>query len=153
MRIFKLILAVALMMFVVNSSALAARHSTPEEMRYALNESVHVVRKTDGYFSIFSNNPDYGVLHSQLEICRSSLRKIQSIRELDLVGGREARTCVALALIILLNRESFLEHCISAVQARLRKDDEDFRYYHQKAMADYAEAEKWRAKFKADYGY
>lgn len=90
------------------------RHSTEKEMRYALNEAVHSVIKTDNYFSSVENK-SYTQIADQIKICENELEQIKLIRKINL--GYESNIIVALAQIIVMSRDNFLHSTQSYIVA------------------------------------
>lgn len=126
------------------------RHSTEKEMRYALNEAVHSVIKTDNYFSSVENK-SYTQIADQIKICENELEQIKLIRKINL--GYESNIIVALAQIIVMSRNNFLHSTQSYIVAFKAGDKADCEYYFNKAAQEYTDAEKYRKQFREYTGY
>lgn len=71
------------------SIANAARHSTPEEINYALTQSVNSLHKTDNYYSALAKG-DYNFFQNQKKICQAEVDFLASLRSSRTAGGQEA---------------------------------------------------------------
>lgn len=128
----------------------AARHSTSEEISYALNQSVNSLYKTDDYDSVL-NNSDYRFFQSKKQICYVEFNYLSAIR--GNVGGQEAATCLANAYLITMLRKQFFDNMESCVEAIVAKNESDRKYYESRYIECYKQAEKWREEFRRNYGY
>ena len=130
----------------------ASRHSSAEEMNYALNQSVNSLRKTDDYASVLTR-ADYNFFIGKKKICYEEFDFIRTIRSSGNIGGQEAATCLASAYLILMLRKQFFDSIESYVQAFQSGDESGKRYYEGQYREFYSQAEKWRTQFRQNYGY
>ena len=121
------------------------RHSTEKELAYAMNEAVHSVIKSDYYFSPIENK-NYPQIVNQIKICESELESIKLVRTMNL--GYEGNTIVALAQIVIMNRNNCLHSVYRYIKAINEGNKADTEYYKNAATLEYADAEKYRKQFK-----
>ena len=131
-------LILTLSLFSVTS---ASRHSTTEEMQYALEKSVNALHRTDDYYSI-AQGKNYEMLLEKMKICDEESRFLKAIRERRLVGGKEAYTCVSMAYMIVLSRSNCLESFHSAVKAYASNNNDEGVYHSEQFYESRIEADK-----------
>ncbi len=99
-KIFSLVLVVVCWTNIV--TAYAARSSTVEELKYALQCSLSSLLKTDNYLSFVQTSKfNYNDALLQLKICATEAATLQAIRSQKVVGGRESLTCLAHTYLII----------------------------------------------------
>ena len=121
------------------------RHSTEKELLYAMNEAAHSVLKTDYYFSPIENK-NYPQIVNQIKICESELENIKLVRTMNL--GYEGNTLVALAQIVIMNRNNFLHSVYYYIKAVKEGNKADMEYYKNAATLERSDAEKYRQQFR-----
>lgn len=138
-------------LFFCNIAIAAPRHSTPEEIEYALNQSVRSLRNTDDFYTSWKG--DYESLIRNLEKCRAEYKVLHTISFSGTVGGKEAGACLLNAMIIMQERELALSNIKRAFQAVADHNYKDKEKYKRIADKYLKKAKDSRQKFKIDYGY